>query len=297
MLDSDVDRWPALAGWRGLLDPVVGTHFNRTFFCFGTPGVDAGLWGPQDALIRNLGIGYRIEWMGSSEDSEATLKARLDSGLPTFFFLWSPHQFLSRYAPSRIQLPTYSAERYAQSLSDFPTELLEKAAFKGLPVVAPSVYDLYCRFRLDNTAQESLLDFVAMGGLSVMQAACGWLSDPRNSAKWKSWIPLEQCDRGEYLDAGNESCALCPTGSSSMGGRITGCTACSAGDRPCVCVGACVRAHERRCVRARARARVCMCMHVPPPGASSFFLWLTVPMLLCRVFPTCVRTVGLPWMR
>ena len=244
MLERDVAVWPALAGWRGLLDPAVRSHYNGTLFCFGTAGVDSVLWGPQDALMRSLRLGYDIVWMGSAEDSEATLKARLDSGLPTLFFLWSPHQFLSQYALSRIQLPTYSAERYAAYSSDFPFELLEKAAFKNLAQMAPRVYDLYCRFRLDNAVQEILLQAVSIGGQSIMQAACGWLRNPSNSAQWATWIPLQQCEIGEYLDASNETCLSCPSGSGSMGGRIATCTACAAGE----CRHVLARAHM--CVRA-----------------------------------------------
>ena len=29
-LESEVERWPALAGWRGLKDPAVQEHFDNT---------------------------------------------------------------------------------------------------------------------------------------------------------------------------------------------------------------------------------------------------------------------------
>ena len=29
-LESEVERYPALAGWRGLKDPLVRAHFNNT---------------------------------------------------------------------------------------------------------------------------------------------------------------------------------------------------------------------------------------------------------------------------
>ena len=33
-LEKELERWPALAGWRGLRDPEVKQHFNKTIYAF-----------------------------------------------------------------------------------------------------------------------------------------------------------------------------------------------------------------------------------------------------------------------
>ena len=64
-----------------------------------------------------------FRWMDASEDSEALLKPRLEAGLPTLFFLRSPHQALGLYPLHRIQLPMYKADLFADGRADFPTEV------------------------------------------------------------------------------------------------------------------------------------------------------------------------------
>jgi hypothetical protein len=83
-LESDVAKWPALAGWRGLLDPVVRAHFNDTFWAYGTAGFDDGDWGPNEQLMQlqgetGEGIGYDVVFMGAA--AETVITARLEAGL------------------------------------------------------------------------------------------------------------------------------------------------------------------------------------------------------------------------
>ena len=58
--EADVDRWNALAGFRGLRDPQVRQHFNGTFIAFEAEG-----WGPNQALIENLDLRYDAIYLGA----------------------------------------------------------------------------------------------------------------------------------------------------------------------------------------------------------------------------------------
>ena len=220
--EADVERWNALAGWRGLKDPATSRHFGR-FLAFEADG-----WGPNQELMTNLNLPFELDYLGASV-AEGVIRARLDAGLPALFYLWTPRAFNAQYSLNRIQLPAYSALQFEHGLSDYPMDVLEKVGTKTLSEHTPDVAELYGRFFIDNSAQESML--AAMGsGLSAMQAACTWMRTEENAAVWGAWLPVTKCacDPGNYV-VDESSCAPCPAGSASVGGAMSTCTSCSAG--------------------------------------------------------------------
>ena len=220
--EADVERWNAVAGWRGLKDPAVRLYFNETFLAFEKD------WGDEERRMSNAGLVYHVSYLGVVAADE--IQARLVARLPTFFYLWSPHPFNARYSLNRIQLPAYTPALFKQGLADFPTDVLEKVASKQLAALMPMVAELYSLFEIDNFAQESMLAAIDVNGLSAMQAACDWMRKDENIGVWQAWLPTEKhsCDAGYYaLD--EMSCALCPAGSGSIGGTDTACVQCSPG--------------------------------------------------------------------
>jgi hypothetical protein len=221
--EADVDRWNALAGYRGLRDPQVRRHFNGTFLAFEAEG-----WGPNQELMTNLDLRYDVAYLGADRAAEA-IRARLDAGLAAFFYLWSPHSLNARYSLNRIQLPAYTPALFKLGLSDYPTDVLEKVAAKTLSEHASDVAQMYSLFRIDNPAQESMLAAID-SGLSAMQATCAWMQKEENAAVWGAWLPVATlaCDPGNYV-VEESSCAPCLAGSASVGGAVSTCTSCSAG--------------------------------------------------------------------
>jgi ABC-type proline/glycine betaine transport system substrate-binding protein len=221
--EADVEQLNALAGWRGLKDPAARQHFNGTFLAFESDG-----WGPNQQLMTSLNLPFEPVYFGA-DAAEDAIRARLDASLPAFFYLWSPHAFNSRYSLNRIQLPAYTPALFKLGLSDYPTDVLEKVAAKTLSEHAPDVAKMYSLFRIDNAAQESMLDAID-SGLSVMQATCAWMQKEENAAVWGAWLPVAKlaCDPGNYA-VDESSCAPCPAGSASVGGAVSTCTSCSAG--------------------------------------------------------------------
>jgi hypothetical protein len=221
--EADVDRWNALAGYRGLRDPQVRRHFNGSFLAFEAEG-----WGPNQQLMTNLNLPFAMDYLGASAAANV-IRTRLDAGLPALFFLWSPHALNARYSLNRIQLPAYSPAQFEHGFSDYPMDVLEKVGAKTLSERTPDVAELYTRFFIDNSAQESMLAAME-SGLSAMQAACTWMRTEENAAVWKAWVPVTKlaCDPGNYA-VDESSCAPCPAGSASVGGVVSTCTSCSAG--------------------------------------------------------------------
>ena len=224
--EADVERWNALAGYRGLRDPVVRRHFNGTFLAFERS------WGDEELRMANLDLHYDVEYLGADEAVDA-IRARLDTGLPALFYLWSPHPLNARYSLNRISLPAYSPALFARGLSDYPTDALEKVGSAQLAGLAPAVAKMYSLFVIDNSAQEDILAKVDAHGLSVMQASCAWMRQEENLAVWQAWLPVERvtCDVGHYV-ANDTSCEPCPPGSASVDVEATACVHCSAGATP-----------------------------------------------------------------
>jgi hypothetical protein len=219
---ADVELWHSLAGYRGLKDPAVVRHFNGTFIAF---EID---WGEIGLAMANFDLRYEVTYLGDAADE--VIRARLDANLPVLFYLWSPHAFHTRYKLNRIHLPEYVPSLFEQSLSDYPTDVVEKVASRQLVEVAEKVADLYSRFQISNVAQDTMLGMIDAEGLSVMEATCTWMQKEENEGTWKAWIPPEKhsCDVGNY--AMNEtSCTPCPPGSGSVGGAATACRQCAAG--------------------------------------------------------------------
>jgi hypothetical protein len=220
--EADVELLPSLAGYRGLKDPEVVRHFNSTFIAIERD------WGDIGLAMANFDLRYEVAYLGDAADN--VIRARLNADLPVLFYLWSPHALHNRYSLNRIQLPEYRPLLFEQSLSDYPTDVVEKVASRQLAGVAEKVANLYSRFQISNYAQEIMLAMIDTEGLSVMEAACTWMQKEENEGTWQAWIPPEQnaCNAGNY--AVNEtSCAPCPPGSVSVGGAATACRQCTAG--------------------------------------------------------------------
>ena len=225
---ADVDKFPALSGWRGLLDPTVQRYFNRTFIGFQPD------WGPDTLIMQTLGLGYDVVYLG--DEAEAIIEQRLAASIPTFFYLWSPHPLTAKYPVSRIQLPGYTdTASFDAGKSDYPPgEMLEKVASGRLATIAPRVFRFYSRFTIDTSAQISMMRMVT-GEVSSKDATCTWLQSPQGIERRKRWL-LESamCATGFYAPTSFDGdhdivCQACAVGTSSPGGDVTGCTQCPPG--------------------------------------------------------------------
>jgi hypothetical protein len=190
VFEADVNRWPALAGWRGLHDPEVQSHFNRTFYAYDEA------YGNDAAMIKNgLRLDYKIGYFGA-DVADGLIKARLEQGLPTLFYLWSPHQLQPQFKLSRIQLwPFQSEPEFREGKSDYPVDFLEKVVSKSLAQIAPQVSKLVARYMISNPNQEGIMAAVDRDNITAHGASCAWLLNAKNAAEMLSWIPPPEVRR------------------------------------------------------------------------------------------------------
>ncbi len=71
-----MERWPAVAGWRGLKDPAVREYFNNTFYAF------EKVYGKEELLLPFLNMSYQISYGGS--DAEGAYQGETRCRPPQF---------------------------------------------------------------------------------------------------------------------------------------------------------------------------------------------------------------------
>jgi hypothetical protein len=115
-LEADVEQLPSLAGWRGLREATAVELFNATLYVYSHD------WGPNAEIMRFLQLPFHVVELGVLK-TEAFLESRLKAGLPTLFYLWTPHIFHTKYRLNRIHLPEFSKQAFGEGRSDYPTEV------------------------------------------------------------------------------------------------------------------------------------------------------------------------------
>jgi hypothetical protein len=90
--------------------------FNATLYVWSRD------WGPNAEIVHFLQLPYQVVELGVL-DAEAFLESRLKAGLPTLFYLWTPHIFHAKYRLNRIHLPEFSKQAFSEGRSDYPTEV------------------------------------------------------------------------------------------------------------------------------------------------------------------------------
>ena len=183
--ETDAEKWPELAGWRGLTLALIKQYFDQTFFAF-LPG-----WTHDALIMKALGLNYSIIYMGDEDTALSTIESRLNAGLPSFFSLYSPHPLHVQHKLGRISLPPYRLSSFVLGETDYPIDLLEKVASKKLVQLAPKVHELLKRFTLNNEAQQGMAAGIAYKGLTAMESSCAWLRDGDNLETWQEWLPTE----------------------------------------------------------------------------------------------------------
>ncbi|MEZ4734682.1 MAG: ABC transporter substrate-binding protein [Caldilineaceae bacterium] len=189
-----VTAHPELATWEGLADPENATLFataetgDQGQLLFGDPS-----WVTYEAdIIENLGLNFQIVQAGSEEAIVSALDAAYSREDPILFYFWTPHSIHAQYELTRVALPEYTEECYAEAESggvdcDYPPDELFKIFWPGLQEAAPDAYALLQNMNYSTEDQIAMIAAVELEGVSVEDAARAWLD--ANEATWRTWLP------------------------------------------------------------------------------------------------------------
>ncbi|MCB0128283.1 MAG: ABC transporter substrate-binding protein, partial [Caldilineaceae bacterium] len=189
-----LDEHPELATWEGLADPDNAALFataetgDKGQLLFGDPS-----WVTYEAdIIDNLGLNFQIVQAGSEDAIVAALDAAYSRQDPILFYFWTPHSIHAKYDLTRVALPDYSDECYAEAESggvdcDYPPDNLFKIFWPGLKDAAPDAYTLLKNMQYSTEDQIAMIAAVELDNQSVEEAAHAWLD--ANAAVWQAWLP------------------------------------------------------------------------------------------------------------
>ncbi len=185
---------PDLATWEGLANPENAALFataetgDKGQLLFGDPS-----WVTYEAdIIENLGLNFQIVQAGSEEAILSGLDAAYSRQDPILFYFWTPHSIHAKYDLTRVALPAYSDECYAEAQSggvdcDYPSDNLFKIFWPGLQEAAPEAYTLLKNMNYTTEDQIGMIAAVELEGQSVDDAAQAWID--ANEATWRAWLP------------------------------------------------------------------------------------------------------------
>ncbi|MEZ4673256.1 MAG: ABC transporter substrate-binding protein [Caldilineaceae bacterium] len=189
-----VTAHPELATWEGLANPENAQLFataetgDNGQLLFGDPS-----WVTYEAdIIENLALNFQIVQAGSEEAILSALDAAYSREEPILFYFWTPHSIHAKYELTRVALPEYSDDCYAEAESggvacDYPADNLFKIFWPGLQEAAPDAYALLHNMQYSTEDQISMIAAVELDGVSVEDAAQAWID--ANAAVWNAWLP------------------------------------------------------------------------------------------------------------
>lgn len=184
-----VEANPALATWEGYMDAAADfataeTGSNGRFL-----GADPSWYQYDEAIISNLGLPFQVVWAGSEEAMLAEVDTAYSREEPILFYFYAPHAIFSKFDLTRVQLPAYTDDCYADEAAiacDYPDDELMKILNADLADKDGDVHTLLKNFNYDGSAQVEMLASLD-GGMSVEEAAQAWVDG--NESVWRAWLP------------------------------------------------------------------------------------------------------------
>ena len=185
---------PELTNWEGFTSPEAAALFataetgdNGQFL-----GGDPSFVQYDADIITNLSLPFEVVYAGSEEAILAQLDSAYSREEPVLFYFWTPHSIHAKYDLTRVELPEYSDDCYAEADSggvacDYPGDDLFKIFWSGLAEAAPDAHTLLANMNYTTEDQISMIAAVEIDGQSVDEAAQAWLD--ANEDVWRAWLP------------------------------------------------------------------------------------------------------------
>lgn len=154
-------------------------------------------WGGFDnERVEALGMDFEVVHAGTDAALFAELESAYQRQAPIVLWLYSPHWAPAKYEGSFIEFPPYSAECYNDPSVGMnpnaaydcgkPTGPIWKVAWAGIDDKWPGAAAIIRDYTLTNDQMGALVSAIDLDGVSIEDAAAGWMAD--NEATWQSWI-------------------------------------------------------------------------------------------------------------
>jgi len=153
-------------------------------------GTDPSYVQYDEALVKNLGLNFKVRFSGSENATIEAIKQAVDQKKPLLFYWWDPQWLNSQVELVRINLPPYTAGCDADKekvACDYPETNLNKIIRVKFNETGGDAAKFIKNFNWTNADQNQVAEYITNEGMTAEAAAKKWVD--ANEAKWKAWIP------------------------------------------------------------------------------------------------------------
>ncbi|MEV4528822.1 ABC transporter substrate-binding protein [Streptosporangium sp. NPDC049304] len=144
----------------------------------------------DEALVRNLGLHYRVVYAGSEKALIDAAKRATRNRTPLLMYFYEPHWLFSQIKLAKVNLPPYAIgcdADPARIRCDYPPYLLDKIVSRRFADTGGRAYELVRNFNWTSEQQNAVANDMTDNGLGATQAAQKWID--ANKITWKEWVP------------------------------------------------------------------------------------------------------------
>ncbi|MEV4188163.1 ABC transporter substrate-binding protein [Streptosporangium canum] len=183
------DRYPDITDWRKLNKYAHLFKTDKSGNFGQLLDGDASYVTNDEALVRNLGLDYKVVYAGSEKALIKAAKLATRRRTPLLMYFYEPQWLFTQIKLAKINLPPYAIGCDADAAKvacDYPPYLLDKIVSRRFADTGGRAYELVRNFTWTNDQQNAVADDMT-GGLSADQAARKWIE--ANKIVWKDWLP------------------------------------------------------------------------------------------------------------
>ncbi|MEO7664508.1 MAG: ABC transporter substrate-binding protein [Candidatus Limnocylindrales bacterium] len=153
-------------------------------------GTDPSYVQYDEALVKNLGLNFKVRFSGSENATIEAIKQAVDQKKPLIFYWWDPQWLNSQVELTRINLPKYTAgcdadkEKVACDYGETPLNKIIRTEFNDKGGAAATFIK---NFNWTNADQNQVAEYITNEKMTAEAAAKKWVD--ANEAKWKAWVP------------------------------------------------------------------------------------------------------------
>ena len=153
-------------------------------------GTDPSYIQYDEALIKNLGLNFKVVFSGSETATVQAIKTATEQKKPLLAYWWDPHWLNSQAEMVQVKLPPYTAGCDADKekvACDYPVTDLNKIISTKFNNEGGKAATLVKNFKWTNADQNEVANDITNNGMSDDEAAKKWVD--AHPDVWKAWIP------------------------------------------------------------------------------------------------------------
>ena len=153
-------------------------------------GTDPSYVQYDEALVKNLGLNFKVRFSGSEAATVAAIKTAAEQKKPLLFYWWDPHWLNAVEDLVRVNLPAYTDGCDADPVTiacDYPEYNLNKVIRVGFNEKGGDAATFIKNFKWTNHDQNVVADYITNQNMTAAQAGEKWVTD--NPTVWKAWLP------------------------------------------------------------------------------------------------------------